>query len=324
MKHTWQITAILLIMFVVTQLIGLAVIHADIFHLEMEVNGTIQKIPNPQLSWIEPPEPKTQTEFSSILLSIAVAFVIAVLAIFLLSKIKISYLLKYWFFAVVVLAIFLCVYAFEKIAPWAINPKIAVIIPFLIALPLAFYKIFRQHLLIHNLTELMIYPGIAAVFVPLLNIWTIIIFLIAISVYDIWAVWHSGFMQKMAKFQINKLKLFSGFFVPYASKKQREEIALLKQKYKNKKIPSRIKNKKIKISLAILGGGDVIFPIIAAGIFLKTPSLGILPALIVTLFASIALLGLFILAKKGKFYPAMPFLTGGIFLGMLIGWLISL
>jgi len=323
MKHTWKITAILLTMFIVTQLIGLAVIHADIFHLEVEVNGTIQKVSNPQLSWIEPPEPRTQTEFGSILFSIAIAFVIAIIAIFLLSKIKIAYLLRYWFFAVVVLAIFLCIYAFEKLVPWVINPQIAFIIPLLIAIPLAFFKIFRQHIIIHNLTELMVYPGIAAIFVPILNIWTIIIFLIAISAYDIWAVWHSGFMQKMAKFQINKLKLFAGFFVPYAGEKQRKDIKLLRQKYQNKKIPeSVIKKKKIRVSLAILGGGDVIFPIIAAGIFLRF--FGIIPALIVTLFATLALLFLFILAKKGKFYPAMPFITSGIFVGMLIGWLVTL
>ena len=69
-----------------------------------------------------------------------------------------------------------------------------------------------KNLYIHNLTELLIYPGLAGVFVPLLSIWTMIFLLVLISVYDMWAVWHSGIMQKMAKYQINKLKIFSGFF----------------------------------------------------------------------------------------------------------------
>jgi presenilin-like A22 family membrane protease len=81
-----------------------------------------------------------------------------------------------------------------------------------IALPLAFTKIYGRNFLVHNLTELFIYPGIAAVFVPILNIWTIIVLLILISIYDMWAVWHSGIMQKMAKYQINQLKIFSGFY----------------------------------------------------------------------------------------------------------------
>src|SRR3989304_4378805 len=69
----------------------------------------------------------------------------------------------------------------------------------LLALPLAFVKIYKRKFLIHNITELFIYPGIAAVFVPILNIFTIIFLLVFISIYDMWAVWHSGIMQKMAK-----------------------------------------------------------------------------------------------------------------------------
>ena len=86
----------------------------------------------------------------------------------------------------------------------------------IVALPLAYIKIFKRHPLVHNITELMIYPGIAAVFIPILGILGIIIVLLAISLYDIWAVWKSEVMQKMAKYQIEKLKFFTGFFVPYA------------------------------------------------------------------------------------------------------------
>lgn len=320
MKHTWQITFILLIMFLVTQLIGLVVIKADIFSIE--VNGTIQR--NPQLSWIQPIEPKTQAEFWDIFFKgIIPAFILSIFLFFILSKFKIASVLRTWFFVVVVLAIFLSVYAFEKLAPFIINPTLALIIPLIVSLPLAFYKIFKRNLLVHNLTELMVYPGIAAVFVPILNVWTIIILLLLISAYDIYAVWHSKFMQKMAKFQINELKFFAGFFVPYLGKKERESIRLIKQRYKKKEIPENVlKRKKIKVSLAILGGGDVIFPIIAAGIFLKTFNLA--SALLVTAGATLALAFLFGVARKGKFYPAMPFLTTGIFAGMLVGWIISL
>ena len=67
----------------------------------------------------------------------------------------------------------------------------------------------------------MIYPGIAAVFIPLLNVYGIIFLLLAISIYDMWAVWKSEFMQKMATYQIKNLKFFTGFFIPYANKEEK-------------------------------------------------------------------------------------------------------
>ncbi len=311
MKHGWKITIVLLSMFLITQIIGLAVIHAYIPKTETiiidgeETNITINPLPY----GMQPPE--IEPEFS--LLTIIISFAVAILLIFLLSRIKAMLFLRIWFFVVVILALGI---TFNSLF-FYFNIPYTSVVAVLVALPLAFYKIFKRNLLVHNLTELLIYPGIAAVFVPILNVWTIIVLLIIISAYDIYAVWHSGFMQKMAKFQINQLKFFAGFFVPYLSKKDKEKIKIMKQRYKNKK---SFKNKKIRVSLAILGGGDVIFPIIAAGIFLK--SFNIFSALLITLGATIALAVLFITARKGKFYPAMPFLTSGIFIGMIASWLV--
>jgi presenilin-like A22 family membrane protease len=136
-----------------------------------------------------------------------------------------------------------------------------------------------------------------------------------------WAVWRSQFMENMAKYQINKLKIFTGFFVPYADKKTKLKIKKLKQKYQSKKdLEKQFKKSKLKINLAILGGGDIIFPIITAGVFLKTYALP--QALIISASATLALLTLFIIARKGKFYPAMPFITIGIYLGMILNWLV--
>ena len=312
MKHNPKITIILLVMFVVTQFIGLAVLHADIFHLEQEVNGTIETVPNPHLSWIQPPEAETQKESFSMLGSLIFAFIIAISLLILLSKFKIRFILKAWFFLVVCIALFLTIYAFEKLVPFSIPSNLALIIPVIIALPLAFIKIFKREFLVHNFTELLIYPGIAAVFVPILKIYTIIIFLIIISIYDIWAVWHSGIMQKMAKYQIDKLNIFPGFFVPYVSKKIKSKIKKMKK--------SELKKKKIRVNVAILGGGDIIFPIITAGVMLKT--WGFFPALFVIAGATLGLGYLFFFSEKRKFYPAMPFITTGIFAGMILSWII--
>lgn len=333
MKHNLKITIVLLTMFVITQFIGLAVLHADVFHIEQEINGTIHEVSNPQLAWIQPPEIKEDKDFFSVFPNLIVAFIIAIVLLFLLSKFELKFILKTWFFIVICIALFLCIYAFEKLIPLRINSTLAIIIPILIAIPLAFIKIYKRNFLVHNFTELLVYPGIALVFVPILNIWTIIVLLILISGYDIWAVWHSGIMQKMAKYQVNKLKIFSGFFVPYMSKKVKAKITKLKAMAK--KSGKKPKAKNIKVNIAMLGGGDVIFPIITAGVMFSLKSVnlpfglapftgGLMPALFVIFGATAGLTYLFLSSEKKKFYPAMPFITGGIFIGLILSYVLSL
>lgn len=323
MKHNIPMTILLLAMFVATQLIGLYVITSDPFSISQTLsNGTIEVIENSALSFIQPPEVRGESDFSIYLSSIILAFIFAVVILFLLTKFKIAFVLRIWFFAVVAIALALSFTALLPELIYSINPLIYYAIPIILALPLAFIKIFKRNFIIHNLTELLIYPGIAVIFVPILNLWSILVLLLLISAYDIWAVWHSGIMQKMAKYQINNLKVFSGFFVPYISKKLRMQIKKMKK--------AKIKNKKIKVNIAILGGGDIVFPIITSGVILKTASVnlpfglvfngGLLPALLVIAGATLGLGLLFIFSEKKKFYPAMPFITGGILLGLILSY----
>ena len=302
MKHNLKITAIILIMFVITQFIGLYVVD----YYSSEEN----KLP----FGLETPEIEKQSDYSIFLGAIIFAFIIAIFLFFFLTKFKIAFVLKLWFFVVVIIALSITIFSLTRNFDKFIFgiPLIAV----LIALPLAIIKIFRRNFLVHNFTELLIYPGIAAVFVPLLNIYTIIGLLVLISIYDMWAVWKSGIMQKMAKYQINKLKIFSGFFVPYLSKQMRTKIKGWKKTMKK----TELKKKKIKINIAILGGGDIIFPIITAGVMLKTLGLG--SAILVILGATLGLGYLFFFSEKKKFYPAMPFITGGILVGIALSYLI--
>ena len=279
-------------MFLITQLIGLAVIHS--------YSG--KTLPY----GMQPPEMEPRISFTSIVISMA----IAIFLILLLMKIRSILLLKIWFFAVVLIAISI------TLNSALLSLKYSSYIALIIALPLTFYKIFKRNFFFHNLTELMIYPGIASIFVPILNLWAVILLLLLISIYDIYAVWHAGFMQKMAKFQIEKLKVFAGFFIPYLGKKEAAEL----KKSESIKQEDKKTLKKIKVSIAILGGGDVVFPIIMAGVVLKT--LGIFPALVVSFFATVSLLSLFIMAKEGKFYPAMPFLTAGCLFGLSLSYIL--
>jgi len=307
-KHNIPITVLLLSMFVVAQLIGIYVINSN--PLEN----------NPFLSYMQPPEIQQESDFGIYLGSIIFSFIFAIAILFFLTKFKVDFILKAWFFLVVSLAIFISLNSVIPKSLYFIIPAI------LVALTLSFIKIFRRNFMIHNLTELLIYPGIATIFVPILNFWSILVLLLLISIYDLWAVWHSGIMQKMAKYQINKLKVFSGFFVPYISKKLRMQLNKMKKLKKN--------NKKIKVNVAILGGGDIVFPIITAGVIFKTTSInlpfgfvfngGLTPALFVVGGATLGLGLLFLFSKKKKFYPAMPFITAGILFGLILSCILGI
>ena len=301
MKHTWKITAILLTMFLVAQLIGLAVTN----HYASEENNL------PYGMGIY--EATEQSEYNSYFSQLLLAFIIAIALLLIFTKFEFKFILRAWFFLVVAISLGIFFYSLSKNFDVVLIKEIPIFAT-LLAISLAYFKIYKRDFVIHNFTELLIYPGIGAVFVPILNIVTIIILLVLISIYDMWAVWKSGIMQKMAKYQIKKLNIFSGFFVPYISKKMRLKIKSLKKKN------SKSKLKKIKVNIAILGGGDVVFPIITAGVVLKFWGLG--SALLVILGAFLGLASLFLFSEKKKFYPAMPFITAGIFLGMIIGWLV--
>jgi presenilin-like A22 family membrane protease len=305
MKHSVKVTALLLIMFFITQLIGIFVVgqYAPEISQTIDEDGNIIDVKTYNLPYgMDPPE-DIQPTYTVI--SIMIAIIIAVTLMFVLMRFNAELVLRLWFFAVVTLALGITLNSF------AISKPYAPIIALAIALPIAYVKIFKRNLIVHNVTELAIYPGIASIFVPILSIWTVVLLLVLISLYDMYAVWHAGFMQKMAKYQIQKLKVFSGFFVPYIGHKQMEKI---------KKSKSSNKDKKVKVSVAILGGGDVVFPIILAGVVLMT--LGFLPALMISIGATLALAGLFWLSDKGKFYPAMPFITLGCFAGLIVAYLI--
>ena len=316
MKHSAKITLLLLSMFFVTQLIGIFVItqYSPQIIQTTDAEGNIINTTSYNLPYgMDPPPEIKQTDIWSITISFIIVFSIAVVVMFILMKYNAELLLRLWFFIVVALAIGISVNSVTKnFLPYSSLLVLA------IALPLSFFKIFKKNILVHNLTELIVYPGIAVIFVTLILSWTaspvlaVAVILVLISLYDMYAVWHAGFMQKMAKYQIQKLKIFTGFFVPYMSKAQKQIIA--KTSGKN------LKNKKIKVSVAILGGGDIVFPIILAGTVLTT--LGLLQAIIISIGATLALAGLFKISQKGKFYPAMPFITAGCFVALAIAYLI--
>ncbi len=297
-------------MFFIAQLIGIFVANAytpETFSFLNETTGEIEEIQEYNLPYgFNPPSDISPVSATT---SIIIALIIAVSLILLLMKLKAEVFLRIWFLVVITIGISLALNSF------IIGIKSSAIIALIVAIPLAILKVFQRNLIIHNLTELLVYPGIAAVFIPLLSVWTVVLLLIFISLYDIYAVWHAGFMQKMAKYQMERVKVFPGFFVPYMGKKDRLAIKKFKESKKKNK-----KEKQVKVNVAILGGGDIVFPMILAGVVLAT--MGLIQALIIAIGATVALGYLFYISEKGKFYPAMPFITTGLLIALGIAYLI--
>ncbi|MFC1686237.1 presenilin family intramembrane aspartyl protease [Nanoarchaeota archaeon] len=322
MKHDSRVIGILILMFVVTQLIGLVVIdsYSEKITKTYVIDGVEKNITLGEIPYdLEPPEIAPKDAFGSI----TIAFVIAVVLFFFLSKLRANLLIQIWFTLVVFLTVAVALNGLllKSYQPLGIEISIVKLFPWIagaIAIPLTFFKTIKRNLIVHNVSELLIYPGLAAIFVPILRPWSIVALLLLISVYDMWAVWHSKFMIKLAKYQIENLKVFTGFFLPYVRQTDRVKLKKIQTIKSKSKAMKAIKKSKIKVSLALLGGGDVAFPLIFAGVVMRWGT-GFVPALFVVAGATLGLLGLFIYSKKGKFYPAMPFIT----VGCLIGWGIS-
>ncbi len=282
MKHNLNITLFLIALFLSAHLIGLYVIK---HYLPKESQLPLN---------IEKPEFKENTSYIPIFITIIVATVLALVLI----RFRAFKIWKIWFFfsVFITLSISFSAFMIEKIA-------------LVLALILGLWKTFKPNIYIHNFTEIFIYGGLAAIFVPVLNIFSVIVLLFLISIYDMIAVWKTKHMVSMAKFQAES-NIFAGLFIPY----KRKEVP--------KPIGKQIYTKKVKTetSNAILGGGDIGFTLLFSGVIFKL--YGLMPALIVSLSTAVALFILFLVAKNKKFYPAMPFLTAGCLFGYLLIYLI--
>lgn len=299
MKHNLFAISFLVIVFLLAQVVGLAVTA----HY-MEKPQLPLKIERPAV-----PEKQQSYTFIPIFIFILIATALGLLII----KFSMMRLWKFWFLLSVWLCLTISFSAF-------INEMFAIAI----AVVLALLKVFRPSVIIHNFTEIFIYGALAAIFVPILNVIAVIVLLALISIYDYIAVRRTKHMIKLAKFQ-GKSRMFAGLLLPYKRKaavqKPSGEISIGKVV---KPIKAAGKAPKEKTGIAILGGGDIGFPLLFAGAVMKQFGLGFfdLRTFIVPLFAAASLFLLFLFSSNKKFYPAMPYLSAGCLIGYGIVWLV--
>lgn len=266
MKHTIIVTSLMVILFFAAQLIGLSVTQSYIdVEASMESGETVWK-DLPSVAGVKVDRPDVEPETS--IWYIMIAVVIGTMLILLIIKYGKMLLWKLWFFMAIVLCLQIALSAF-------ITPLIA----FILALLAGWYKVFKPNLYLHNLSELFVYGGLAAIFVPILNVFYAFVLLVVLSVYDMYAVWKSKHMVKMAKFQTES-GIFAGLMLPY-------------------QLPKLTGKVKKKVRTAVLGGGDIGFPLIFAGTVMVDS--GYMDAVIVAIGASLALCGLLWAGQKDKF-----------------------
>lgn len=171
----------------------------------------------------------------------------------------------------------------------ALSPFVGGVFASLIAVVFILAKVFGESIWIHNFVEVLVYAGIVPLFSPIFNVSSVIILIILMGIYDFISVYKTKHMIKLAEGS-RKTGVFSGLLVKY------------------------------KDESAILGGGDIAFPLLFAVVVHS--ELGFVPAIFSIYGAAIGLLSLIIYGKEKKYYPAIPFIALGMFVGFLTGRLL--
>ncbi|MFA6089152.1 MAG: presenilin family intramembrane aspartyl protease [Candidatus Woesearchaeota archaeon] len=349
MKHTLKVTIFLLLLFLLSHLIGLFLVYiTNPVETIVQQDGTAvithTSVETPGVGKMEPMDHPYIPILIGVLLGTGIAL--------LLIKFKFFRVMKGWHVFGIAICLYI---SFYNIITFFIGTNISqsvlTISALVIAIILSIARVYKYNVFIHNFTELFIYGGIAVLFAVLFkttdlkgaSIFYASILLIGISIYDAIAVWQSKHMITLAKSQTEQ-KTFAGLLIPYnkpaesellrtsdkkiiygkniASKTiQKSEQTIPKSEHNNsksKKSNNNIVYQSVEVETeqksAILGGGDIAFTLIFSAVVLLS-TYSFYKAVIVSLTTTISLAMLFLFAKKDKFYPAMPFLSAGCFIG---------
>ena len=259
MKHRLWVIVLLLLLFFLAQIVGLIV--------------SVHYTTGAQLPLgIERPQMNPETSYLSFFFVILIATAIA---LFLLHF-RLFLLWRFWF----LLSIFVTLVI-------SLNAFFSFFVALAFAIVFSLWRIFKPNPFVHNLSEIFVYGALAALFVPLLTLFSAFILLVLISIYDYIAVRKTAHMVKLAKSQ-GDAKVFAGLLIPYGK------------------------------NVAMLGGGDIGFPLLFGAVAMHTFGLGLLDfrTYIIPLCAGLLLLALFVKGEKKKYYPAMPYITLGCVLGL--------
>lgn len=305
MKHRVDILLLIVALFLLAQYTGLFIVNAYVDYDASRVTGTFTASNLPSIAGEPIERPQIEESWSPLFLIVGVF--VGTALVFVIMWLRKPVVWRVWFFLASVICLYIAAFAFTK--SWPKGEWLA----FGFALVLSAWKFWKPNVIVQNLAEVLLYGGLVAVFFSIVNIGTMSVLLVLISLYDAYAVWQSKHMVAMAQFQ-TKAGVFAGLMIPYG----KTGTSMAKTK-------SLTPGKKSEHKVAILGGGDIAFPLLFSSAVLKAYALsgqGWL-ALLIPPFVAIALLLLMYFGKKDRFYPAMPFLSAGCFVGLFIVWLLA-
>ena len=296
MKHEKSTTALLVLMFLLSQIIGLILVNGSISSVQKEDGEVI-------IEHKTTPVGRIELSGAQSLIFVIISVALGTVLILILIRFRLVVVWRFWFFvaAFVTTTISLSVFLDKLIAS-------------AFAFLLVILNVVRGNPLTQNFMEMLVFSGIAILFVPIFNIFWITIFLLIISVYDMIAVRKTKHMISMALF-LDRSKAFAGFSIPAKNRGKPHKVT-------TGEIPKKIPHKSGGTENAVLGGGDIAFSLLFSGVVLeRLISMGferlfsLLLSFVVVLFITSALLLLLLISKKGRFYPAMPFISAGAVLG---------
>lgn len=214
----------------------------------------------------------------------------------LLYKLNSKLLIKLWFNSAVVLTTYLFFSSFMGSGK-ALGPTIAL---FLV-------RVMAPGNVLKNLADIFSYAGAGALFGTMIGFVPAFIFLLFLGVYDILSVFFTGHMVSLALESLDT-DTFMGIVFENSGE---EEINI--EEVKEKRNGGR---KDIESSVGVVGGGDIIAPMIFSVSLLKNFPLTS------SVFTSVgSMLGLMFLmnkSSKNRFYPAIPVVGGAGIAGFLL------
>ncbi|MEK6837360.1 MAG: presenilin family intramembrane aspartyl protease [Nanoarchaeota archaeon] len=303
MKHSINVSIALLSMFLAAQIIGLFVVssYVDVAASKTETEKAGKPVAVYEALPYNIERPNLAPDTSFIFLGAGIA--VGTLLLLLIIKFRKVSLWKIWFSLAVVITLTV---AFSSFLPKAVAAILSIII--------AYFRVLKPNILAHNVGELFVYGGLAAIFVPIMNIKSATILILLVAAYDIFAVFKSKHMITLAKFQAEN-NMFAGLFVPkqLSLKTAVSEIKTAAAAQKSSRHTDKYSDSG---NYAVIGGGDIGFPLLFAGVAMV--NFGFFRTLLIPVFAVAALAILLAIGKSGKFYPAMPFIAAGCFIGYAI------
>ena len=219
----------------------------------------------------------------------------------LLYKLKADLIIKAWF----LVAIFSTIMIFFS----TFIPDLFAII---IALSLVGASRYYKKWQLMNAVLMFGFAGAGAFFGVMVGFIPALIILALLAVYDVIAVFFSKHMISLAKSGLSS-GTFMGFIYPKGDQKN---VQLDHEKVKE------MPDDKVKSKVGVLGGGDVIIPMMFAISLIE--SFGFMFSALSVLFSALFLYFLLVKAQEGKFYPALPFVNTGALLGFVVAYLFSL